>query len=143
MCIITYVYGCVCSVVSDSLEPIDASLPGSSVHGIFQARTLECVAIPSPGDLHQTGISCIGRWILYHWATWEAPGLFSFSFFTFCDFLFWWFHYLTWPPNRVLKYCLVLRNARSLQCTLKRTSMLGKLCSGLNYRAVDPEFDVS
>ena len=30
---------------------MDDSLPGSSVHGIFQARILEWVAIPSPGDL--------------------------------------------------------------------------------------------
>ena len=28
-----------CSVVSDSSRPMDCSLPGSSVHGIFQART--------------------------------------------------------------------------------------------------------
>ena len=32
---------------------------------------------PPPGDLSDPGIepssiSCIGRWILYHWATWEA-----------------------------------------------------------------------
>ena len=26
-------------------DPIDCSLPGSSVHGIFQARVLECGAI--------------------------------------------------------------------------------------------------
>ena len=30
-------------------NPMDCSLPGSSVHGIFQARVLEWVAIPSPG----------------------------------------------------------------------------------------------
>ena len=30
-----------CSVVSDSLRPVDCSLPGSSVHGIPQARVLE------------------------------------------------------------------------------------------------------
>ena len=30
---------------------MDHSLPGSSVHGIFQARILEWVAIPSPGVL--------------------------------------------------------------------------------------------
>ena len=29
------------SVVSDSSDPIDCSLPGSSVHGIFQAKVLE------------------------------------------------------------------------------------------------------
>ena len=33
------------SVVSDSSDPMDCSLPGSSVHGIFQARVLEWGAI--------------------------------------------------------------------------------------------------
>ena len=28
-------------------DPLDCSPPGSSVHGIFQARTLQCVAISS------------------------------------------------------------------------------------------------
>ena len=39
-------YGtCVCSVMPDSLQAMDCSLPGSSVHGILQARILEWVAI--------------------------------------------------------------------------------------------------
>ena len=33
-----------------------SSLPGSSIHGILQARTLEWVAIPSPRDLPNPGI---------------------------------------------------------------------------------------
>ena len=33
------------SVVSDSRDPMDYSLPGSSVHGIFQAKELEWCAI--------------------------------------------------------------------------------------------------
>ena len=33
------------SVVSDSCDPMDCSPPGSSVHGILQARILEWVAI--------------------------------------------------------------------------------------------------
>ena len=37
-------------------DPMDCSLPSSSVHGIFQARVLEWVAIPSPGDLPNPGI---------------------------------------------------------------------------------------
>ena len=37
-------------------NPMDCSLPGSSIHGIFQARVLERVAIPSPGDLPNPGI---------------------------------------------------------------------------------------
>ena len=32
-------------VVSESCDPMDRSLPGSSVHGILQARILEWVAI--------------------------------------------------------------------------------------------------
>ena len=36
-----------CSVVSNSFDPLDRSLPGSSVHGIVQARTLEWVVISS------------------------------------------------------------------------------------------------
>ena len=52
------------------------SPPGSSVHGIFQARKLEWVAISSsrgssrPKDwTHVSCVSCTGRRILYHWAT--------------------------------------------------------------------------
>ena len=37
-------------------DPMDCSLPGFSVHGIFQVRVLEWVAISSPGDLPDTGI---------------------------------------------------------------------------------------
>ena len=37
-------------VVSDPWDPMDCSLPGSSVHGISQARILEWVALSSsPG----------------------------------------------------------------------------------------------
>ena len=58
---------CVCalshSVVSDSCDPIDCSLPGSSVHGISQARILELVAISfsrrSSRPRNQTQVSCI------------------------------------------------------------------------------------
>ena len=35
---------------------MDYSLPGSSVHGILQARTLQWVAFPSAGDLPHPGI---------------------------------------------------------------------------------------
>ena len=37
-------------------DPIDSSLPEPSVHGILQARKLEQVAIPFPGDLPNPGI---------------------------------------------------------------------------------------
>ena len=55
---------------------MDSSLPGPSVHEIFQARTLEWVAIfytrGSSCPRNWTLLSCIRRQILYHWATWEA-----------------------------------------------------------------------
>ena len=57
-------------------DPMDYSPLGSSVHGIPQARMLGWVVISSsrgsswPRD--RTHVSCIGRWILYHWATREA-----------------------------------------------------------------------
>ena len=55
---------------------MDCSLPGSSVHGVLQTRVLEWVVIFSSRGSSQprdrTCISCIGRWILYHWTTREA-----------------------------------------------------------------------
>ena len=44
------------SVMPNSVCPIDCNLPGSFVQGILQARILEWVAIPSPGDLPIPGI---------------------------------------------------------------------------------------
>ena len=37
-------------------SPMDYSPPGNSVNGILQARKLECVAMPSAGDLPNPGI---------------------------------------------------------------------------------------
>ena len=48
-------------------DPMDCSLPGFSVHGIFQARYWSGLPFPSPGDLPNPGIEsmsctfCIGR----------------------------------------------------------------------------------
>ena len=67
-------------------DPMACSPPRSSVHGISQARVLKWVAIclsrGSSQSRDRTCVSCIGRWILYHWATWEAPYLFFFKFFS-------------------------------------------------------------
>ena len=66
-------------------NPTDHSPPGSSAHGILQARILEWVTIPSifltPGSNLHLCVSCIGRQVLFHWATWEA--LLTFSIFLF------------------------------------------------------------
>ena len=37
-------------------DPVDCSPPGSSVNGILQARILEWLPFPSPGDLPDPGI---------------------------------------------------------------------------------------
>ena len=51
------------SAMSDSLQPHGLCPPGSSVHGMFQARRLEWVAIPFPKESSlprdQTWVSCI------------------------------------------------------------------------------------
>ena len=67
---------CCCLVVQSCptlWDPMDCSLPASSIHGISQARTLEWVAISffrgSSRPRDQTWVSCIGKRILYPWAT--------------------------------------------------------------------------
>ena len=64
------------SAMSESLQPMDNRPPGSSIHGISQARILEWVPISfskgSSQSRDQTNVSCTGRQILYHWATREA-----------------------------------------------------------------------
>ena len=37
-------------------DPMDCSPPGFSVHGVLQARVLEWMPYPFPGDLHNPGI---------------------------------------------------------------------------------------
>ena len=67
-------------MLSRVCEPRDCSWPGSSVHGILQARILEWVEFPSPEDLPDQGIepmfpaspALVGGFF-YHCATWEAP----------------------------------------------------------------------
>ena len=55
----------VCGIESESevaescptlCDPMDCSLPGFSIHGIFQARVLGGLPFPSPGDLPDPGI---------------------------------------------------------------------------------------
>ena len=79
---------CYCCLVAKLcpalLGPIDCSPPGSSIHGISQARILEWVAISfsrgtsqSRDQAHITCVSSTGRWVFYHWATYEALGIYT------------------------------------------------------------------
>ena len=73
---------CVCAHVlvahscPDICDPLDCSPPGSSVHGIFQARILEWVAIPFSRGSSQprdwTQVSCMSGRFFTIWATRET-----------------------------------------------------------------------
>ena len=60
-------------------ESMNYSPPGSSVHGIFQARILEWVAVPSwtdlpdPGNYPSSHVSCTGKQVLYVWSHLGSP----------------------------------------------------------------------
>ena len=71
---------CVCVLVTQSCltlrDPMGCSLPGSSVHGIFQARIVELLDISSSRGssqpLDQTQVSCIAGGFLTVWVTRNA-----------------------------------------------------------------------
>ena len=67
---------------------MDCNLPGSSVHGILQARILELVAISfSRGSsrlrdwTRVSCVSCSGRWVLYQLSHQGSPWIFLSSSF--------------------------------------------------------------
>ena len=97
-------------------DPMNCSPPGSTVYGISQARILGRVAIPfSKGSPQSRGwtrvsVSCIGRQILYHWATWEVMG--SYKLLHRGDYnsvgVYWllsMYRYFTHIPSLILKAC--------------------------------------
>ena len=61
-------------------DPMDCSPLGSSVHGIFQARILEWVAVSfsrwSPWPRDRTWVSCTAGRVFTNWATREAQSFF-------------------------------------------------------------------
>ena len=71
---------CVCADLLQSMlncysrgrlcDPMDCRPPGSSVHGILQAKILEWIAVPSSRGSSQPWdgicVSFIGRWVLYN-----------------------------------------------------------------------------
>ena len=68
-------------------DPLDYSPPVSSVHGIFQARIPEWVAISSsrgssqPKDqTHVSYVSCIGRQLLYYYHHLGSPHVGDYAF---------------------------------------------------------------
>ena len=86
----TFVCLCVVCLVTQSCltldDSMDCSLPGSSVHGILQARILEWVAIPfsrgSSWSRDWTGVSCIAGKFSTVWAIRE-PQYFCVNFYIY------------------------------------------------------------
>ena len=68
-------------------NPINCSLPGFSVHGISQARTLEWVAISFSRGLSpprdQIQVSCIAGGFFINWATREAQKTVAIAYFSY------------------------------------------------------------
>ena len=78
MYVCVHARACVLSCVR-LCDPMDCSLPGSSVHGIFQARILEQVVISSSGDRPDPGVKpesptspALAGGFFTTSATWEA-----------------------------------------------------------------------
>ena len=88
---------------------MDYGPPGSSVHGISQARILEWVAISFsresfwPRD--RPHVSCIGMWILCHWATREAQSILGCRFFPS-------FKYIMPLPSGLQNFCWKISSHR-------------------------------
>ena len=71
-----HVHVCVSQSCPALCDPMDCSPPGSSVHGILQARILQWVTIPfsrgSSWPRNWTQVSCIAGGFFAIWATTEA-----------------------------------------------------------------------
>ena len=144
--------------MSNSCNSMHCSLPGSSAHGILQARILEWVAIFFSRESSQprdwTQISCIGRQILYWWAIREAPILQLSSFIAWSSSLkggeaeshiaYWnkkgrWESPLWQPPSRnthLFEDCLsvhVLGGSQSIQQNLSQSEVELVHCSLCGY----------
>ena len=52
-------------------DPMDCSLPGSSVHGILQARVVQWCAIAFSRNAHRTAIN-LSDWADFVWVVREA-----------------------------------------------------------------------
>ena len=90
-------YGMVAHLCPTLCDPMDCSPPGSSVHGIFQARILEWLLLPPPDNLPYPGIEP---------ASVMSPALASGCFTTSTTwevYLYTW-----WFGGLVAKLCLTL-----------------------------------
>ena len=89
--------------MSDSCDPMDCSLPGSSVRGILQARILGWVAISFSRGSSQSRdwirVSCIAGRFFTNWATWEAPRILEWAIISFS-------RSSSWPSDQTYVSCI-------------------------------------
>ena len=87
-------------------DPVDCSPPGSSIHGILQARYWSGLPFPSPRNLSDPAIEFLSlagffyhslRQILYHWATGEAWYMYVCRYNSIAKFFFLFLTNLTTP----------------------------------------------
>ena len=71
-------------------DPLDCSLPGSSIHGILQGRILEWVAIPFSRGSSQPGMEPGSPAMQEDSLGFESPDTFIRMGKPYCDVLSWW-----------------------------------------------------
>ena len=99
---VVVVYGLVAKSCPTLCHPMDCSPPASSVHGIFQARILEWIAISfsrrSSQPRNRTQVSCIAGRFFTYWAIREISSPYHLSF-----------HFLSCIFSWLSPYCFVLK----------------------------------
>ena len=127
-------------------DSTDYSPPGSSVHGISQARILEWVVISSfRGSFWLRDhtliscISCIGRQILNHWAMWGALGV--------CTLLTYLWRWIFFSFNKTFclqsldkQGCVLKKFPKSLPMILTEAKLLGCTLYWLQDYTMDSVF---
>ena len=132
---------------------MDCSLPGSSAHGIFQARILEWVGISYPRGSSQpkdrtcgSWVSCIGRDSL-PWGTWEAQMcccwcIMTFSWFWNLSYRIIWKHLIgniLNNPIHLFRSVSIKRLGISSKSPME-TSIISLKWSAWNQKMIPPSF---
>ena len=132
-------------VTFDSCDRMDCSLPGSSVHGILQARILQWVAISFPRGSSQSRkwiqVFCIAGRFFTDWATREAHSiLWPFCVSEFCldeielslQLGSWCFLFLN-PVHYPVSFTLLYPKGKKKKKTTWNTSTKQESCPRLCY----------
>ena len=129
-----------CSVVSDSLQPHGLCVACQAAMGFLRQECWAWLPFLSPGDLPNPGIrhvfyvSCFGRQIHYHWATWKcllpSPQILKIVIYTYSNLLplgniYIYIHTHTHIYICVCIYKIILTETNN--CKLCQPQLLGEL----------------